>query len=141
MATDRRREPTEGLLLLAIAVASCVALRDKRLEDRVRRETQAEIGHVIRINETQDFAAYETGELSIVLDRIQLVDHDTATVWTSQRFRRSQPGEDGKQHEVLTTVKHREEWQRLADGWRAVRVVEIEQGVPLVNGQPSHKER
>jgi hypothetical protein len=36
---------------------------------------------------------------------------------------------------VVTSVKHREVWRRLPQGWRVARIEELWHGPILVNGQ------
>jgi ketosteroid isomerase-like protein len=74
-------------------------------------------------------------EVHMEIERLT-VDGDRAEVVTFQRFRRRTLGRDQRsQHEVLTTRRHREHWQRLAEGWRCLRLTELD-GKTFVDGQP-----
>ena len=74
-------------------------------------------------------------EVHMEIERLT-VDGDRAEVHTFQRFRRRTLGRDHRtQHEVLTTRRHREHWQRLPEGWRCLRLTELD-GKTFVDGRP-----
>lgn len=64
------------------------------------------------------------------------VNGDEASVLTRQRYVRQMRGRDKKsEHQVETSVRHRELWVRTGDGWKNNFVEEIEHGPVLVDGQ------
>ena len=74
-------------------------------------------------------------EVHMEIERLT-VDGDCAEVVTFQRFRRRTLSRDRRaQHEVLTTRRHREHWQRLPEGWRCLRLTELD-GKTFVDGRP-----
>jgi catechol 2,3-dioxygenase-like lactoylglutathione lyase family enzyme len=76
-------------------------------------------------------------ELEMTIDTFQLEDDGlTATLVTSQRYRRIMKTRDGLgQNDVLTTQRHNERWQRLAEGWRCISIEELG-GEIFVDGEP-----
>lgn len=77
-----------------------------------------------------------TESLAIKIERIDIIDPDEASVWTSQRWRRVMMGRDGvSKHNVLTTEKHKEHW-RMRDGlWYCYGIQELG-GKIWVDGKP-----
>lgn len=74
-------------------------------------------------------------EVSMEIERLT-VDGDRAEVVTFQRFRRRMLARDQQsEHDVLTTRRHREHWRRLPEGWRCLRVTELD-GATFVDGEP-----
>jgi len=74
-------------------------------------------------------------ETSITIDDLVL-DGDQATVYTSQRFVRTVLGRDGKPHEVITSITHRETWVNTSRGWLQRHIEELERGPTFVDGEP-----
>ena len=65
-----------------------------------------------------------------------VLDGDTAHATVGQRTARQQRLDDGKLHEVRTSVVQRESWIKTSEGWLLWRVDEIQPGETFVDGKP-----
>ena len=74
-------------------------------------------------------------ETSVVIDDLVLRG-DEATVYTNQHFVRTVWGRDGKPHEVITNMTHREFWVNTSRGWLQRHIEELERGPTFVDGEP-----
>lgn len=79
-------------------------------------------------------------ETRTLVDSVK-VNGDEATVFTSQRFVRTVPGEGGKPVEVRTSVTHKEIWTNSDKGWVVKWIEELEQGPTIVDGKPVFQDR
>jgi len=74
--------------------------------------------------------------LKIEIGNIEL-NGDEATVFTTQNFSRVVPGNDGKDHTIVTDgTVHKEFWIKTEKGWQSKGFEEVKQGVVTVDGQP-----
>lgn len=78
-----------------------------------------------------------TNSLEIDVERLTVgCEGRCATVWTDQRWDRQMMGRDGKsEHNVVTTQKHEEQWERRGSRWMQIGIKELG-GVILVDGKP-----
>jgi hypothetical protein len=77
----------------------------------------------------------ENRTIDIRIDSLTL-QGDTAIVYTRQLYERLMHQREGPLLDtVITSVKHREVWRRLPQGWLVARIEELWHGPILVNGQ------
>jgi ketosteroid isomerase-like protein len=90
----------------------------------------------LRANLLRDWSVIaENGTIDIQIDSLTL-QGDTATVYTRQLYERLMHQREGPLLDtVVTSVKHREVWRRLPQGWRVAHIEELWHGPILVNGQ------
>ena len=90
----------------------------------------------LRVNILRDWSVIaENGTIDIQIDSLAL-QGDTATVYTRQHYERLMHQREGALLDtVITSVKHREVWRRLPQGWRIAHMEELWHGPILVNGQ------
>jgi ketosteroid isomerase-like protein len=90
----------------------------------------------LRANLLRDWSVIaENGTIDIQIDSLTL-QGDTATVYTRQHYERLMHQREGPLLDtVVTSVKHREVWRRLPQGWRVAHIEELWHGPILVNGQ------
>jgi hypothetical protein len=100
-----------------------------------------EAGHVItrdeqRANVLRDWSIIDrTLEIWVKVDSLATIG-DSATVYTSQYWKRLMFERDGRTLDtVATTQRHREIWRRSVSGWLGYEVQELG-GTVLVNGRP-----
>ena len=94
--------------------------------------TQAQL----RANLLRDWSVIaENGIIDIQIDSLTLLGV-TAIVYTRQHYERLMRQREGPLLDtVVTSVKHREMWRRLPQGWRVAHIEELWHGPILVNGQ------
>jgi|HubBroStandDraft_1064217.scaffolds.fasta_scaffold135354_1 hypothetical protein len=69
------------------------------------------------------------------IERLTLAGKE-ATLYTQQRYVRMLPDrKNGSPHEVITSVRHRETWTYMKDGWVATHIEELEQGPTYLDGE------
>ena len=73
--------------------------------------------------------------LSETIDSLTVIG-DTAHAIVDQRTVRQQRLDDGRLHEVRTSVVQRESWIKIKDGWLLWRVDQIQDGSILIDGKP-----
>ena len=90
----------------------------------------------LRANLLRDWSVIAAnGTIDIQIDSLTL-QGDSATVYTRQHYERLMHQREGPLLDtVITSVKHREVWRRLPQGWRVAHVEEQWHGPILVNGQ------
>jgi ketosteroid isomerase-like protein len=90
----------------------------------------------LRANLLRDWSVIaENGTIDIQIDSLTL-QGETATVYTRQHYERLMHQREGPLLDtVVTSVKHREVWRRLPQGWRVAHIEELWHGPILVNGQ------
>lgn len=78
-----------------------------------------------------------TNALDIDVTRVEIgCGGECATVWTDQRWDRQMLGRDGtSEHNVVTTQRHREQWEARNSRWINTTIEELG-GTVTVDGQP-----
>ena len=93
--------------------------------EQITAERQTKFERIKVIN----YLVIETGNIELTGDQ--------ATVFTTQHFSRVVPGNDGKDHTIITDgTVHKEHWVRTAQGWQSKGFEETKQGTVTIDGQP-----
>ena len=99
-------------------------------------------GEVLDRQQLEQDRARDQSEIISISDETSVVIYDLAlkgdeaTVYTSQHFVRTVWGRDGKPHEVITNITHRELWVNTPGGWLQKHIEELERGPTFVDGEP-----
>ena len=94
--------------------------------EQITAERQARFERIKTIN----FLKIEIGNIEIT--------GDEAVVFTTQRFSRVVPDENGRDRTIVTDgTVHKEFWKRTEKGWESKGLEEFKQGAVTVDGQTS----
>lgn len=92
--------------------------------EQITAERQARFERIKAIN----YLVIEIGNIEIT--------GDEAVVFTTQRFSRVVPDENGRDHTIVTDgTVHKEFWKRTGKGWESKGFEEFKQGTVTVDGQ------